>query len=177
MIRSLFINKSALEKGAVRPKDISDQSVKKLGVLGAGMMGAGIALVSAQAGIEVVLIDQTQEAADRGKNFAEKHLDKGIKLGKTTQEQKESVLSSISPTNDLNLLSDVDLIVEAVFEDPKIKAEITQEVEGIIPKNCIFASNTSTLPITDLAKASSRPNQFIGIHFFSPGLKKWIPIN
>ena len=80
MIRSLFINKSALEKGAVRPKDISDQSVKKLGVLGAGMMGAGIALVSAQAGIEVVLIDQTQEAADRGKNFAEKHLDKGIKF-------------------------------------------------------------------------------------------------
>ena len=168
MIRSLFINKSALEKGAVRPKDISDQSVKKLGVLGAGMMGAGIALVSAQAGIEVVLIDQTQEAADRGKNFAEKHLDKGIKLGKTTQEQKESVLSNISPTNDLNLLSDVDLIVEAVFEDPKIEAEITQEVEGIIPKNCIFASNTSTLPITDLAKASSRPDQFIGIHFFSP---------
>ena len=78
------------------------------------------------------------------------------------------VLSNISPTNDLNLLSDVDLIVEAVFEDPKIKAEITQEVEGIIPKHCIFASNTSTLPITDLATASSRPDQFIGIHFFSP---------
>jgi 3-hydroxyacyl-CoA dehydrogenase len=146
MIRSLFINKSALEKGAVRPKDIGDQSVKKLGVLGAGMMGAGIALVSAQAGIEVILIDQTQEAADKGKNFAETHLDKGIKLGKTSQEQKESVLSNILPTNDLQLLSKVDLIVEAVFEDPKIKAEITQKVEGIIPKNCIFASNTSTLP-------------------------------
>ena len=168
MIRSLFINKTALEKGAVRPKEVSDQSVEKLGVLGAGMMGAGIALVAAQAGIDVVLIDQTQEAADRGKNFAENHLNKGIKLGKTSQSQKENVLSKISPSSDLKAVAEADLIIEAVFEDPKVKSKITQQVEAVISKECIVASNTSTLPITDLAKASSRPDQFIGIHFFSP---------
>jgi 3-hydroxyacyl-CoA dehydrogenase/enoyl-CoA hydratase/3-hydroxybutyryl-CoA epimerase len=132
------------------------------------MMGAGIALVSAQAGIDVVLIDQTQESADKGKNFAENHLNKGIKLGKTSENEKESILAKILPTADLTALSEADLIVEAVFEDPKIKSEITKEVEGVISKDCIFASNTSTLPITDLANASSRPDQFIGIHFFSP---------
>lgn len=168
MIRSLFLNKTALEKGAVRPKTITDQSVKKLGVLGAGMMGAGIALVSAQAGIDVVLIDQTQESAENGKNFAANHLNKGIKLGKTSQDQKESILSKILPTTNLNALSEADLIIEAVFEDPKVKSDITKEVERAISTECIFASNTSTLPINDLAKASSRPDQFIGIHFFSP---------
>ena len=168
MIRSLFLNKTALEKGAVRPKTITDQSVKKLGVLGAGMMGAGIALVSAQAGIDVVLIDQTQESAENGKNFAANHLNKGIKLGKTSQDQKESILSKILPTTNLNALSEADLIIEAVFEDPKVKSDITKEVERTISRECIFASNTSTLPINDLAKASSRPDQFIGIHFFSP---------
>ena len=168
MIRSLFLNKTALEKGAVRPKTITDQSVKKLGVLGAGMMGAGIALVSAQAGIDVVLIDQTQESAENGKNFAANHLNKGIKLGKTSQDQKESILSKILPTTNLNALSEADLIIEAVFEDPKVKSDITKEVERTISRECIFASNTSTLPINDLARASSRPDQFIGIHFFSP---------
>ena len=168
MIRSLFLNKTALEKGAVRPKTITDQSVKKLGVLGAGMMGAGIALVSAQAGIDVVLIDQTQESAENGKNFAANHLNKGIKLGKTSQDQKESILSKILPTTNLKALSEADLIIEAVFEDPKVKSNITKEVERAISRECIFASNTSTLPINDLAKASSRPDQFIGIHFFSP---------
>ena len=168
MIRSLFLNKTALEKGAVRPKTITDQSVKKLGVLGAGMLGAGIALVSAQAGIDVVLIDQTQESAENGKNFAANHLNKGIKLGKTSQDQKESILSKILPTTNLNALSEADLIIEAVFEDPKVKSDITKEVERAISTECIFASNTSTLPINDLAKASSRPDQFIGIHFFSP---------
>jgi 3-hydroxyacyl-CoA dehydrogenase/enoyl-CoA hydratase/3-hydroxybutyryl-CoA epimerase len=157
-----------LEKGAVRPKTITDQSVKKLGVLGAGMMGAGIALVSAQAGIDVVLIDQTQESAENGKNFAANHLNKGIKLGKTSQDQKESILSKILPTTNLKALSEADLIIEAVFEDPKVKSDITKEVERAISRECIFASNTSTLPINDLAKASSRPDQFIGIHFFSP---------
>ena len=168
MIRSLFLNKTALEKGAVRPKTITDQSVKKLGVLGAGMMGAGIALVSAQAGIDVVLIDQTQESAENGKNFAANHLNKGIKLGKTSQDHKESILSKILPTTNLKALSEADLIIEAVFEDPKVKSDITKEVERAISTECIFASNTSTLPINDLAKASSRPDQFIGIHFFSP---------
>ena len=168
MIRSLFLNKEALEKGAVRPKDIPDQRVKKLGVLGAGMMGAGIALVSAQAGMEVVLIDRDQAAADKGKAYTESYLDKGIARKKVTPEKKAAMLNLITATPDLDQLKGCDLIIEAVFEDPKVKAEMTQKVEAIIPEDCIFASNTSTLPITDLAKASKRPDQFIGIHFFSP---------
>jgi len=167
MIRSLFLNKEALEKGANRP-EAPDQRVKKLGVLGAGMMGAGIALVSAQAGIEVVLIDQKQEAADKGRAYTESYLDEGVKRKKTTEDQKAEVLGRITATTDYNALKDADLIIEAVFEDPKIKAEVTKAVEAVIPEDCIFASNTSTLPITGLAKASSRPEQFIGIHFFSP---------
>ncbi|PYG28374.1 3-hydroxyacyl-CoA dehydrogenase NAD-binding domain-containing protein [Pelagimonas varians] len=168
MIRSLFINKEALDKGAVRPAGVPDQSVKKVGVLGAGMMGAGISLVSAQAGIEVVLIDQSQEAADRGKAYTETYADKGIKRGKSTPEKKEALLSRITATTDLEALKGCDLIIEAVFEDMAVKAEMTKKVEAIIDEDCIFATNTSTLPITDLAKASSRSEQFIGIHFFSP---------
>ncbi|MEL7166327.1 MAG: 3-hydroxyacyl-CoA dehydrogenase NAD-binding domain-containing protein [Pseudomonadota bacterium] len=168
MIRSLFLNKEALEKGAVRPADVPDQRVKKLGVLGAGLMGAGIALVSAQAGIEVVLIDRDQEAADRGKGYAQKYTDGGIKRGKTTPEKAQALLDRITATPDLDALKGCDLIIEAVFEDPAVKAEMTQKVEAVIPEDCIFASNTSTLPITELAKASSRAAQFIGIHFFSP---------
>ncbi|MEL6883937.1 MAG: 3-hydroxyacyl-CoA dehydrogenase NAD-binding domain-containing protein [Pseudomonadota bacterium] len=168
MIRSLFLNKEALEKGAVRPAGIEDQRVRKLGVLGAGLMGAGIALVSAQAGIDVVLVDRDQDSADRGKNYAEKYVEGGIKRGKTTAEKGEALLARITPTDDLDHLKGCDLIIEAVFEDPAVKAEITQKVEAIIPDDCIFASNTSTLPISDLAKASKRADQFIGIHFFSP---------
>jgi len=168
MVNSLFINKQALEKGAVRPADVPDQRVKKVGVLGAGMMGAGIALVSAQAGIEVVLIDQSQEAADKGKAYTEAYLDKGIKRGKSTPEKKDAMLARITATSSYEALSDADLIIEAVFEDPAIKADVTKAVEAVIPADCIFASNTSTLPISDLAKASTRPDQFIGIHFFSP---------
>lgn len=168
MIRSLFINKQALEKGAVRPKDVNDQSVKKVGVLGAGMMGAGIALVSAMAGMEVVLIDQTQEAADRGKSYSETYLDKGIARKKATPEKKEAVLSAITATTDLDALKGTDLIIEAVFEDVGVKAEMTKKVEAVVGADCIYATNTSTLPITELAKASARPDQFIGIHFFSP---------
>lgn len=167
MIQSLFINKEALEKGANRP-DVPDQTVKKVGVLGAGMMGAGIALVSAQAGMDVVLIDTSQEAADRGKAYSETHLDKGMKRGKVTAEKKEAMLARINATTDLNSLSDVDLIIEAVFEDVGVKAEMTKKVEAILPEDAIFASNTSTLPITGLAEASVRKDQFIGIHFFSP---------
>ena len=168
MIRSLFINKQALEKGAVRPKDVDDQSVKKVGVLGAGMMGAGIALVSAMAGMEVVLIDQTQEAADRGKSYSETYLDKGIARKKATPEKKEAVLNAITATTDLDALKGADLIIEAVFEDVGVKAEMTKKVEAVVGADCIYATNTSTLPITELAKASARPDQFIGIHFFSP---------
>ncbi len=167
MIRSLFINKEALEKGANRPA-VDDQKVKKVGVIGAGMMGAGIALVSALAGIQVTLIDSTQEAADRGKDYTAKYMDKGISRKKATPEKKEQVLGLINATTDYNALADVDLIVEAVFEDPSVKAEVTAKIEAIVGEDCIFATNTSTLPITMLAKASKRPEQFIGIHFFSP---------
>ncbi len=174
MIRSLFLNKEALEKGAVRPKDVPDQRVKKIGVLGAGMMGAGIALVSAQAGMEVVLIDRDQAAADKGKAYSESYMDKGIKRGKATAEKREALLARITATPDLEHLKGCDLIIEAVFEDPGVKAEMTKKVEAIIPEDCIFASNTSTLPITDLARASIRPEQFIGIHFFSPVEKMFL---
>ena len=167
MIRSLFINKEALEKGANRP-DVPDQKVAKVGVLGAGMMGAGIAYVSANAGIEVVLIDQKQEAADKGKAYSEGILDKGISRKKVTEDKKAEVLGRIKATTDLEALKGCDLIVEAVFEDPAVKAEMTRKVEAIVGEDCIFATNTSTLPITELAKASKRPDQFIGIHFFSP---------
>jgi 3-hydroxyacyl-CoA dehydrogenase/enoyl-CoA hydratase/3-hydroxybutyryl-CoA epimerase len=152
----------------VRPAGLPDQSVRKLGVLGAGMMGAGITLVSVQAGIEVVLIDQTQEAADKGKAYAESYFDKGIARKKSTPEKKQAALDLITATTDLDALKGCDLIIEAVFEDMKVKAEMTKKVEAVIPDTCIFASNTSTLPITELAKASSRDDQFIGIHFFSP---------
>ena len=168
MIRSIFVNKGALEKGAVRPAGIADQSVKKVGIMGAGMMGAGIAIVSAMAGIQVVLIDQNQEAADKGKAYVEGYLDKGIKRRKTTPEKKEAVLGLITATTEYEALKDADLIIEAVFEDPGVKAEVTARVEAAVGEDCIFATNTSTLPITELAKASRRPEQFIGIHFFSP---------
>ncbi|MEL6957766.1 MAG: 3-hydroxyacyl-CoA dehydrogenase NAD-binding domain-containing protein [Pseudomonadota bacterium] len=167
MIRSLFINKQALEKGANRPA-VDDQTVKKVGILGAGMMGAGIALVSARAGIEVVLIDRDQDAADKGKSYTEAFFDKGIARKKSTPEKKEAALALINATTDLEALTGCDLIVEAVFEDVGVKAEMTKKVEAIIGDDAIFATNTSTLPITELAKASVRPEQFIGIHFFSP---------
>ena len=167
MIRSLFINKEALEKGANRP-EVADQKVKKVGVIGAGMMGAGIALVSALAGIQVVLIDSSQEAADKGKSYATAYMDKGISRKKATEEKKEQVLGLINATTDYAALEGCDLIVEAVFEDPGVKAEVTAKVQAITGPDCIFATNTSTLPITELAKASNDPEKFIGIHFFSP---------
>ena len=167
MIRSLFLNKQALEKGANRP-DQPDQSVRKVGVLGAGMMGAGIAYVSANAGMEVVLIDQSQDAADKGKSYSTGILDKGISRKKVTEEKKEQVLGRINATTDLEALKGCDLIIEAVFEDVGVKAEMTKKVEAIVGEDCIFATNTSTLPITQLSEASVRPEQFIGIHFFSP---------
>ncbi|MFB2593220.1 3-hydroxyacyl-CoA dehydrogenase NAD-binding domain-containing protein [Paracoccus sp. p4-l81] len=167
MIRSLFINKEALEKGANRPA-VGDETVKKVGILGAGMMGAGIAYVSAMAGIEVVLIDAKQEAADKGKAYSTGLLDKAIARKKSTEEKKAEVLARITATTDYAALEGCDLIVEAVFEDVGVKADVTAKAEAVIPKDAIFATNTSTLPISELAKASARPDQFIGIHFFSP---------
>jgi 3-hydroxyacyl-CoA dehydrogenase/enoyl-CoA hydratase/3-hydroxybutyryl-CoA epimerase len=167
MIRSLFINKEALEKGANRPA-VPDQRVQKLGIIGAGMMGAGIAYVAANAGIDVVLIDNAQDAADKGKSLSASLLDKGIARKKVTPEKKAETLARITATTDYTALAGCDLIVEAVFEDMAIKAEVTKKTEAVIPTDAIFATNTSTLPITELARASARPDQFIGIHFFSP---------
>ena len=167
MIRSLFVNKGALEKGANRP-DVPDERVSKVGVLGAGMMGAGIAYVSAAAGIEVVLLDATVESAEKGKAYSAGILDKAIKRGRATEEKKAKLLGQINATSDYADLEGCDLIIEAVFEDPAVKADVTAKAEAVIPETAIFASNTSTLPITSLAQASKRPEQYIGIHFFSP---------
>tara|TARA_B100001559_G_C16486180_1_gene616159 strand:- start:435 stop:2333 length:1899 start_codon:yes stop_codon:yes gene_type:complete len=168
MIRSLFISKGALEKGAVRPKNVPDQSVRIIGILGAGMMGAGIALVAAQAGIEVVLVDQDQNSANKGKEYSEKYLTDGIKRGKISEKIKEETLNRILATDDYTKLADADLVIEAVFEDTKVKSDVTKAAVEVIHKDCIFASNTSTLPISELAKASKHPENYIGIHFFSP---------
>ena len=168
MIRSLFISKGALEKGAARPKDVPDQRVRTVGILGAGMMGAGIALVAAQADIKVVLVDQDQNAANKGKQYSEKYLTDGIKRGKISEKIKEKTLNRILATDDYKKLTDADLVIEAVFEDTKVKSDVTKAAVEVIHKDCIFASNTSTLPISELAKASKYPENYIGIHFFSP---------
>ena len=167
MIRSLFINKQALEKGAVRPS-APDQSVKKLGVLGAGMMGAGIAYVAASAGIDVVLIDRDQDAADKGRAHAEGILAEGVKRKRTTPEKAAETLGRITATPEFAALEGCDLVVEAVFEDVGVKAETTRRAEAHLGADAIFATNTSTLPIGELAKASRDAGNFIGIHFFSP---------
>ena len=167
MIRSLFINKQALGKGAKRP-EMPDQSVKKVGVLGAGMMGAGIALVSALAGMKVVLIDRDGESVDKGKSYSEKYMDDGIRLGKATDESKRKVMELIVATPDYGKLKGCDFIIEAVFEDTQVKAEATRKALKIVDEDCIFATNTSTLPITGLAKNTENPENFIGVHFFSP---------
>jgi 3-hydroxyacyl-CoA dehydrogenase/enoyl-CoA hydratase/3-hydroxybutyryl-CoA epimerase len=168
LIRTMFVNKGNADKLSVRPADVPKSKVTRLGVLGAGMMGAGVAYVSAMAGMEVVLIDSTQELADRGKAYSAKLLAKDVERGKRTQEQAAAILARITPTTDYAQLAGAQLVIEAVFEKREIKADVTAKTEAVIAKDAIFASNTSTLPITGLAKASKRPKNFIGIHFFSP---------
>jgi 3-hydroxyacyl-CoA dehydrogenase/enoyl-CoA hydratase/3-hydroxybutyryl-CoA epimerase len=168
LIRTMFVNKGNADKLAARPADVPKSQVRKLGVLGAGMMGAGIAYVSALAGMEVVLIDSTLELAEKGKAYGAALLAKDVAKGKRTQEQADAVLARIRPTVDYAQLEGADLVIEAVFEHRTIKADVTAKAEAVIPASSVFASNTSTLPITGLAKASKRPKQFIGIHFFSP---------
>jgi 3-hydroxyacyl-CoA dehydrogenase/enoyl-CoA hydratase/3-hydroxybutyryl-CoA epimerase len=168
IIRTTFISKAAAEKGARRPAGVPKFTAKKIGVLGAGMMGAGIALVSALAGIEVVLIDRDVATAEKGKAYSIKVLGKQIERGSRTQAGADEILARIMPTDDFARLEGCDLVVEAVFEDTAIKAETTRKAEAVLPATAIFATNTSTLPITQLAEASRRPDQFIGLHFFSP---------
>ncbi|MDK1670345.1 3-hydroxyacyl-CoA dehydrogenase NAD-binding domain-containing protein [Moraxella osloensis] len=168
MIGTLWHQLNSINKGQSRPKSIPPYQTKKVGVLGAGMMGAGIAYVSAKAGIDVVLLDTTIENADKGKTYSENLLNKAIAKGRSNDSKKQSLLDKIQTTTDYADLADCDLVIEAVFEDRDIKAKCTQQTEAVTASDAIFASNTSTLPITGLAKASGRPKQFIGLHFFSP---------
>ena len=168
MINTLWTQLNNIKKGQSRPEGFERSKVSKVGILGAGMMGAGIAYVSAKAGIEVVLLDTSIEGAEKGKNYSAKLLDKAISRGRSTAEKKQALLDKINTTVSYDDLEGCDLIIEAVFEDVDIKAECTRNAEAVIPETAVYASNTSTLPITELAKASKRPNQFIGLHFFSP---------
>jgi len=168
MIRSLFVSMQDLNKGARRPAGAPATTLKKIGVLGAGLMGAGIAYVTAQAGIEVVLIDRDQDAADKGKAYSAKLLADSVKKGRAKQADADATLARIAPTPDYEKLKGVDMVIEAVFEDRKVKAEATAKAQAVIGDKIVFGSNTSTLPITSLAAQSKDPANFIGVHFFSP---------
>ncbi|UDL95938.1 enoyl-CoA hydratase/isomerase family protein [Lichenihabitans sp. PAMC28606] len=168
MIRSLFLSMGELNKGARRPKDVPLTSIKKIGVIGAGFMGAGIAYVSANAGLEVVLIDQSQEAADKGKAHSHKLVTDQIGKGRAKTADRDALLARITTSADYESLVGCDLVIEAVFEDRAVKAEATRKAQAVLGPDVIFASNTSTLPITSLAEVVLRPENVIGVHFFSP---------
>jgi 3-hydroxyacyl-CoA dehydrogenase/enoyl-CoA hydratase/3-hydroxybutyryl-CoA epimerase len=171
MIRSLFINKGKADKLVRRPQGIPKAQFKKIGMLGAGMMGAAIAYVAASNGIEVVLLDRDTDSAERGKGYAKKLVEGSVSKRRMSQADGDALLARIHPATDFAALADVDYIIEAVFEDRGIKADVTKKTEAVIRPGVIFGSNTSTLPISGLAEASSRPDKFIGIHFFSPAEK------
>jgi 3-hydroxyacyl-CoA dehydrogenase / enoyl-CoA hydratase / 3-hydroxybutyryl-CoA epimerase len=168
MIRTLFVSMQELNKGARRPAGVPPTKLKKIGVIGAGFMGAGIAQVSAAAGLQVVLVDRDQETADKGKAALVKSLGDRVMKGRMKGAERDALLAQITPSADYGALKDCDLIVEAVFEDRKVKADVIAKVQGVIGDKAILASNTSTLPITSLAKEFKDPARFIGIHFFSP---------
>ena len=168
MISAFWYQLNKIKKGESRPDGFRQGRVRKVGILGAGMMGSGIAYVSAVSGVGVVLKDVSLEAAEKGKSYSTRLLDKKVSRGSMTVEKRDQVLNRIMPTADAADLADCDLIIEAVFEDRDLKARVTQEAEAQIAETAVFASNTSTLPITGLAEQSSRPGNFIGLHFFSP---------
>ncbi len=168
MIGTLWHQLNAIKKGQSRPAGVAPGKVGKVGILGAGMMGAGIAYVSAKAGIQVILLDTAIENAEKGKAYSQDLLDKAISRGKSTPEKRDALLARITPTMRYEDLQGCDLVIEAVFEDRDIKAACTQNTEAVIAADAVYASNTSTLPITGLANASVRPANFIGLHFFSP---------
>jgi len=168
MIRSLFVSMQDLNKGARRPAGVPASSLKKLGIVGAGFMGAGIAQVSAAAGLDVVLIDRDQETADKGKAGLHKALSDRVMKGRMKGAERDAILEKITPTPDYNALRDCDLVIEAVFEDRKVKTDVIAKIQAVIRDDAVFASNTSTLPITSLASEFKEPARFIGIHFFSP---------
>ena len=168
MVGAFWFQLNAINEGQSRPQGIEPQDTQKVGVLGAGMMGHGIAYVTAFAGMEVVLKDATLEKAEAGKALVEKILQKRVSRGRMSPTDKQTILDRIHPTASAEDLQECDLIIEAVFEDRDLKARVTAEAEAQIPPDAIFGSNTSTLPITGLAERSSRPENFIGVHFFSP---------
>jgi len=168
MITAFFFNLQAINAGASRPNDVPKYKAEKVAVLGAGMMGAGIAYVTARSGAQVVLKDISVENAEKGKAYSEKLLDKEVSKGKMSKEKKEEILARITPSADPADLEGVDFIVEAVFENTELKHKVFQEVEDVVKPDAVLGSNTSTLPITGLAKGVKKQENFIGIHFFSP---------
>jgi 3-hydroxyacyl-CoA dehydrogenase/enoyl-CoA hydratase/3-hydroxybutyryl-CoA epimerase len=168
MIRTLFINKQAAEKGAGRPAGVPTVEIRKVGVLGGGLMGSGITHVTVKGGMDVVVLDRSLEDANKAVDYSRKIIDKAVGRGKMTKEAGDAFMARITPTDNYDDLKDVDLIIEAVFERPDVKADVIKKAEAVIRPDVVFASNTSTLPITGLALNSVRPEQFIGLHFFSP---------
>lgn len=168
MIATFFFQLNKINGGASRPKNVEKNLTRKVGILGAGMMGQGIAYVSAMAGIEVVLKDISQDAAEKGKAYTEKLLQKRIARGRMDETKAKGILDLILPTDNNDDLKGCDLIIEAVFESISLKHNITKEIEPYLSTDGFWGSNTSTLPITQLAEASAKPENFIGIHFFSP---------
>ena len=168
MIRTLFLSKQALEKGARRPQDVPISHFKKIGIVGAGMMGAGIAFVAAKAGIKTILIDVSMEQAQKGKDRIVKITEDLLKKGQFSQKDVDKLCGNVVLSTDLNDLKGVDLVIEAVFEDINIKKEMFTKIETIVGSKCIIASNTSTLPIGELSQSVTYKKNFIGLHFFSP---------
>ncbi|MGW0531277.1 3-hydroxyacyl-CoA dehydrogenase NAD-binding domain-containing protein [Streptomyces sp. NPDC003032] len=168
MIQAFFFDLQAVNSGANRPKGFEPKTVRKVAVLGAGMMGAGIAYSCARAGIEVVLKDVSAEAAAKGKGYSEKLCAKAVQRGRTTQEKADALLARITPTADPQALAGCDAVIEAVFEDTALKHKVFQEIQDVVEPDALLCSNTSTLPITTLAEGVTRPVDFIGLHFFSP---------
>jgi len=168
MIQAFFFDLQQVNGDRGRPSDVETHTAEKVVVLGAGMMGAAIAYVCAKVGIEVVLKDVSQEAADRGKGYSKALVDKAVSRGKSTQEKGDELLARITATDDAAAADGADLVIEAVFEDPAVKAQVFAEIEPHLAEGALLGSNTSTLPITELAEGVSRPSDFIGLHFFSP---------
>ncbi len=168
MIQAFFFDLQAINSGLLRPKDVPKYAATKVGVLGAGMMGAGIAYSCARAGMEVVLKDVEQASADKGKAYSEKLLSKAVERGKMEEKKKAEILDRITATTEPNDFKGCDLVIEAVFEDPSLKARVFGEIQDVVNPDALLCSNTSTLPITELAEGVNRPDDFIGLHFFSP---------
>lgn len=168
MIQAFFFDLQAVNAGRSRPQGIEPRTVRKVAVLGAGMMGAGIAYACAKAGIDVVLKDVSAEAAEKGKAYSVKLLDKALARGRTTEAKRDELLARITPTAEPADLAGCDAVIEAVFEDTALKHKVFQEIQDIVAPDALLCSNTSTLPITTLAEGVERPADFIGLHFFSP---------